>query len=316
MLIKGMKKIAVSAITLGFIVGCDQIPVAGEGDEDSSTEALSGGSGFADGTAQRGQGVPQSALDSLLGAWQGECEQDRDDQGQPDDAMSQTNTDPALDPALDPAAVNDPQAVALLEGEESKPTEFKREKVRFTREGAIHSDATFIDSSCSEDSRLFEFLMNMNYKVGGEVAGASGARELDLKFMGGAMVIYHSDAISMANSVGMCGKSDWQSGVPAKFEDLDLAQCDKGKGGDGEETSPDPVPTALNLIQSEMQQKQVGVQDDGGDRQGDGPPELGQVMTEIFKVEGDKLFFGARDYSGDGRPTELDQDRPLSRLAE
>jgi hypothetical protein len=322
-MLKSLLNYVVVVYAAGTIVACDQIPVGEQTTDDGSSTAATGGTGFTGGMAQMGQGVPADALTSILGLWRGECTSKTDSDGSEESSTQQDAT--TIPTTQDPTVATTVSPLALLGGDQGSE-EYSREEIRFTREGAVQREIMYSAEGCDDAHKMIEFGMHLNYKVGKEVTGVAGARDLDFKLVDGEITLHDTDIIAMFNEFGGCGKSDWVQGEPAHMKDLDMMLCDGPKGDDDSATQDpaatdtttdltavDPTATADTSASAQTgSTTQSGQDSSQGDK---GPPEVGETMFEIYKVDGTKIYFGSKDSDAD-RPTELDKENYLTKVQE
>jgi hypothetical protein len=342
MLLKSLIKFSVGAFVAGSLVSCDQIPQLAEKTDEANKNsgALTGGNGFEGGKAKAGEGVPAEVMTSLLGLWRGDCV--KDDQGGPEAQEGSDDLDEQGPGAPPPGAPPGPPALLALmqDGEGAKEEGFRVEEMRFTNTGAVQRSIMYKAEGCASADKAMEMVMHMDYAVGDEVKKVPGAREIDFELAGGEMVLHDADIIAMMNEMSMCGKADWEQGKPIDLKALDLASCaDKNEAeGDNSEiadaqTDPDSAiepaidPTAAASLNDPAQPPSgapkppvpgEGDEQEGSGGQGGegGMPQLGEKISQIFKIEGDKILMGLNQGPADKRPIKLDSESPMKKVAE
>jgi hypothetical protein len=326
-MLKHISKLTLTFCAAAALAACSQLPTDSQTEDTGSSDGanVTGGTGFTGGKSQRADGVPESAMVSLLGLWRADCGSEGKSTNQSSQGMSQTipeengsidtppaDQEPPLSLQEETGDVGAEDPAVGQEGDSGKEgSGSSLMEIRFTREGAVHHEVKYMAEGCGDADKMMEMTMHFDYKVGQEVKDIAGARDIDLKLVGGEMALVSDQIIDMANGASLCGKSDWEAGVPVSIKDIDFAMCDIGGESDtaGDQDSPaDSQTPALSLLQSSQQ----------GEGKGGDPymPKIGMSIMEIYKIDGDELFMSAGESDPNIRPTELDMELPYTKVKE
>ena len=134
------------------------------------------------------------------------------------------------------------------------------EMLNVTGKNFVFEHREYTGKGCATPKEIYRVLGQAT--VGSDLAKPSGAKELDVIFSKMMMAPVTDKRVEELNQEQACGKTDWQKNVY-----IDVSSCEDDGDSSGTEEEKDC--------------------NDG--------PTIGKMVYEIFKVDGDKLYFSSEE---------------------